>query len=900
MGKRVCLLVILISLLIAFGGSGIAIADDAATITITCSTAQTGSTDCASLSPNASTSSAVDSTVGQVNLIKLRNIENTPVVIKNGVNTKRMSLYGEIDNRGIAEDLTVDLSPRFDSKSAPTFMPKAPDAGSSIIIADSIKSLSVSVNGYAGKTGKSISELCAERAIAANKATDVASCLNQTSSGQGTGYYENPNCDSAIIAANQSIADKVSSNNNSCASPDVQKAIIDSAPPTFCPTDSFYLNGRDGLVPPVLTKTDSVGDLSSFLSNQSSESPVRLRYLNKCVQIKEFRTCDITGNVSIAVPQVSYATCISSPGNICPVGQAIRGVIGQNLTITPGLSTPQGVPILGCGLKLSDPASVLFPQSLSIDPTTCIIKGVPTAQMGATSFTVVATNLAGASLDATVRIAVDFPTFSNRQDVSASGVLDAQATPTFSTVTLHQVYDNQTDSCAQVLADHQGSSLPVKPTCATDAYQPTDCFKLTETNTAERDVSHYYGNPVLSYSSPTLSFTEGQAVLIKPTHLSFASGHTPDPGCAAVVDANSGLALPSSFTVDPVTCIISGTAPAFEVSMSSFSIVATDSTGSSSPAVITLSVSRINPVARLSFSNKPYELVANQAVKITPVLNVLQNGAQITDCRLQPNSQNADSFPVGLFINVRTCEITGVATSLMPKTAFTLIASNLVGTSNSAIVQLTVVETAQAASFTSTMAPEPIAGVCPFSASGEVFEKATQSHIVEPYASFVTVSDEYEQLDCMLGNCKGANDSYTFSSNSSVNFPIEAGESGSFGGRATVFSYDIASSTFLFENGSNGKNGSADITARPINKYCAKVIDARGLNQSGAGQQSPFLPVVNFHTALYTPFTYTLPLSAPGTAFPQRKLPQAIGIYKKVDSSVRAYIMNALINPRFQ
>jgi len=236
----------------------------------------------------------------------------------------------------------------------------------------------------------------------------------------------------------------------------------------------------------------------------------------------------------------------------------------------------------------------------------------------------------------------------------------------------------------------------------------------------------------------------------------------------------------------------------------------------------------------------------------------------------------------------------------MSSTAFTIIATNATGSSNSAVVFIEVLGAPVPSGFSFSGSGVPIGGSCPYAASGEVFEQATQQHVIEPYTTSISVSAEYEALNCMYGNCPGANDTYSFMNLASNAFAVESGEAGSFGGKASIFAYDVASTAFTFANGSNGGNGTVEIQPAKTIKYCAKVIDARGVNGAASAQTLAFTPSVDFQKVTYSTFTYSLPAISPSTAFPQRTQNQAIGVYKKLDTSVRDWIIKQYIEPRFQ
>jgi hypothetical protein len=246
----------------------------AQSISVQCSTTVTGTTSCQSLSNNAITSSAVLVGLGNIAKVKLRNIEDVPVVIQNLANTDVMTLFGEIDNRGRPQDLTISLKPIYEKSTAPSWMKRSPNAGSTIVVADSIQNLSVDISGYSGKRGRSLSKLCADKIK--------------------TGmFFPNPNHDSLVDDANSSLAGGLGGADSVCTSSTID-LIVSKAPPTFCPSNHFYLGGRDNESTPALKK--SPGYIVDILQSLTDESPVRKAFLKKCVHVEAFRTCRVTAS----------------------------------------------------------------------------------------------------------------------------------------------------------------------------------------------------------------------------------------------------------------------------------------------------------------------------------------------------------------------------------------------------------------------------------------------------------------------------------------------------------------------------------------------------------------------------------------------------------------------------
>src|SRR5205823_2475626 len=69
----------------------------------------------------------------------------------------------------------------------------------------------------------------------------------------------------------------------------------------------------------------------------------------------------------------------------------------------PSTINANGAAISACGIKA---ATTALPGTLTVNATTCVISGTPTATLSSTTYTLNATNSVGASVDATVSLSV--------------------------------------------------------------------------------------------------------------------------------------------------------------------------------------------------------------------------------------------------------------------------------------------------------------------------------------------------------------------------------------------------------------------------------------------------------------------------------------------------------------
>jgi hypothetical protein len=169
--------------------------------------------------------------------------------------------------------------------------------------------------------------------------------------------------------------------------------------------------------------------------------------------------------------------------------------------------------------------------------------------------------------------------------------------------------------------------------------------------------------------------------------------------------------------------------------------------------------------------------------------------------------------------------------------------------------------------------------------SGYVDEGLTQDY---PFA------DSGESVICGVGSCPNANMKISFQTTYGTDLTREPGQSGSYGGKANVFAYDISQLSIDYANGANGSIGVQNVSQVPVTKYCLRIVD----------NTSPELPLpspernspaVNLHAVTFYPMHIQDPTSLPDTLFPPRSSAEEVGVFKKIDSSARDFIYRNLI-----
>ncbi len=79
------------------------------------------------------------------------------------------------------------------------------------------------------------------------------------------------------------------------------------------------------------------------------------------------------------------------------------GTLGIAMSVAPTTLNSMGAPITSCGIKSGTTA---LPSWASVHPNTCVISGTPDAPLASTTYTLIATNSAGNSADASVTLEV--------------------------------------------------------------------------------------------------------------------------------------------------------------------------------------------------------------------------------------------------------------------------------------------------------------------------------------------------------------------------------------------------------------------------------------------------------------------------------------------------------------
>jgi len=143
-----------------------------------------------------------------------------------------------------------------------------------------------------------------------------------------------------------------------------------------------------------------------------------------------------------------------------------------------------------------------------------------------------------------------------------------------------------------------------------------------------------------------------------------------------ITSCTSAPTLPAGLTLNNTTCAISGTPTAVQ-SATNYVISASNSAGSA-PVTISITINEPPPSA-LAYSGSPYTMTISVAITaITPTVT-----GTVTNCVSSP------TLPAGLSLNMTTCAISGMPTTLQAATSYTITASNA-GGNTTATISITV------------------------------------------------------------------------------------------------------------------------------------------------------------------------------------------------------------------
>jgi 6-phosphogluconolactonase (cycloisomerase 2 family) len=377
----------------------------------------------------------------------------------------------------------------------------------------------------------------------------------------------------------------------------------------------------------------------------------------------------VTATNSVGNATVSVAITINdiAPNNLAYSPSSVTYTKGT--AITPLSPTSAGGPVV------SYSSSPPLPGGLSLNTTTGVISGTPSAVAATANYTLTATNTGG-SATAIISITVN--------DVAPSAL--AYSSPVTYTKGNAITPNTPTSAGGAVVSYTVLPALPagltLSPTTGIISGTPTvlsamATYTVTAGNsggstTAGVTITVVDSKPTnLVYSSPTAVYTVGTPI----------TQNTPSNSGGTIVTYTVAPTLPAGLVLNPSTGVISGT-PTAIAPTASYVVTGTNAIGSTT-ASISITVNDVPPSA-LVYTPNPATYVKGVAITTnTPT----HSGGAAVSYALAP----AEPLPPGLVFSTTTGAISGTPTAITASGPHTVTATNS-GGSTSVVLTITVTD----------------------------------------------------------------------------------------------------------------------------------------------------------------------------------------------------------------
>jgi hypothetical protein len=417
---------------------------------------------------------------------------------------------------------------------------------------------------------------------------------------------------------------------------------------------TLYLNTPFSPIPPTtITGTVSSYTISPTLPGLLTFDPV---------------TGEIGGFPSVLSPPTIYTiTAANSTASIIYT-TSIRVVIPPPSGFSyssPHLFT-QGTPITGItpsitGTGITFTAASL-PAGLSINPTTGEITGTPTIVTPSTVYIIRASNstdFVTAPITIGVQIAapsnLSYPSpliFEERVPISGinPGIVGTPDT--------YEIYPTLP---LGINFNPSNGQINGTPTIAS----PSATYTITARNTtgfttATTNIAVLIARPQISYTTPNVYY---ETVAITPL--------VPNKNGTVVNTFTISPGLPNGLNLDPSTGIISGAATV-QSPRTTYTITGTNTTGTGT-AFVDMTVT-IPPPTNLAYTNPPTYFTGTAISTLSPTVTGFVASYSIDQ-----------ALPAGLNFDTSTGRISGTPTQAIPRTIFTITATNVAGSSSYAL-----------------------------------------------------------------------------------------------------------------------------------------------------------------------------------------------------------------------
>ncbi|HMK72944.1 MAG TPA: putative Ig domain-containing protein, partial [Myxococcaceae bacterium] len=334
-----------------------------------------------------------------------------------------------------------------------------------------------------------------------------------------------------------------------------------------------------------------------------------------------------------------------------------------------GSAIAPNTPSSGGGAVASYAVAPALPAGLSLDTTTGIIRGTPSAVTPATSYVVTATN-AGGSTTVSLSITINdvAPASLGYSTNPAAYTMGAAIPPnmphsTGGAVVSYSVAPPLPPGLTLNAATGMISGTPT-------ALAPAAAYSVTATNTggttqADLSITVNDAPPAnLTYSTNPAVYTKGVAI----------APNTPSHGGGAVTSYSVSPALPAGLGLNTTTGVITGTPTALSAA-ASYVVTATNTGGTVQVSVV-LAVNDVS-AGSLTYSTNP--AAYTKGVAIAPNVPTSSGGAVVSYSVAPP-------LPAGLSLNTTTGVITGTPTAVTAAAGYLVTATNTGGTAQVSLI----------------------------------------------------------------------------------------------------------------------------------------------------------------------------------------------------------------------
>ncbi len=378
----------------------------------------------------------------------------------------------------------------------------------------------------------------------------------------------------------------------------------------------------------------------------------------------------ISGAPTVIAPTANYVVTANNTGGSATATVSIRvnDIAPASLSYTTPNVFTKGTaitalnPTVGGGAVVSYSVSPSLPSGLSLNTTTGVISGTPTAITAIANYTVTATNTGG-STTATVLIRVN--------DIAPSGL--SYTTPNVFTKGTAITALNPTVGGGAVVSYSVSPALPsglsLDTTTGVISGTPTAItavanYTVTATNTGgstTATVSITVNDVVpsgLSYTTPNV-FTKGIAI----------TALNPTVGAGTILNYSVSPSLPSGLSLNTTTGVISGT-PTAITAIADYTLTATNAVGSTT-ATVSIKVNDEAPVGLAYSASNVFK-----KDRIVSPLSPSVSGGAVVSYSISP------SLLAGLSFDTTTGVISGTPTVVSHERDYVVTATNTGGSTS--------------------------------------------------------------------------------------------------------------------------------------------------------------------------------------------------------------------------